>query len=562
MSDENLVISLKDHATNASNTFKMLWNDQDFADVTLATMDNLQVRVHKVIISACSPLLKRILIKNPHPNPLVYLKGVRFKELEKIISFIYLGQCEVKQSELANFLATGKDLEVMLDIENIEHNLDQVLTSGNVSKEFHNTEENSLENQPAIEKISPAKPPATNVSNPLYVTFNKPVTRGSLSINKKGKIEQNISVNKNVSICGKSSSNDSQIGVNDSFGNTIGAIAIIEEGNIEKNLSAKENLLPDGTYSSKDSHIGVHDSSSNNIGASEEGNIEQQIETEDNVILYEQTLEVSKSKMFCDICDQDFVSKITLFFHKQSVHGGLYKYKCETCKYKCSSKKKLIAHKKSITHKKLITNKKLITSEKLTTHNKYITHTKSKRKVGKEKEINSEIIFYDCSECEFKASRTSTLTQHKIKLHGAGGNPDIFCDKCTYSTHFEKNLVYHIRVRHEGIIYECEKCSYSGSTKSHLRAHIDFKHNGIRPKCNLCDFQSTPAKSVFAHKKEIHFMTKYHCDMCDYHSYNSGHVKNHKKTIHFKVRYPCNLCDHQATQPHHLATHINRQHRA
>ena len=64
----------------------------NFTDVTLATVDNQQIEVHKVILSSYSQFFRNILLRNPHPNPLLYLKDIRFKELEMIIKFIYLGQ--------------------------------------------------------------------------------------------------------------------------------------------------------------------------------------------------------------------------------------------------------------------------------------------------------------------------------------------------------------------------------------------------------------------------------------------------------------------------------------
>ena len=109
-----------DHSeTNAPNTFRKLWNDQDFADVTLATADNKQIRAHKVILSSCSEFFKNIFLKNPHQNTLLYLKGIRYKELTMVIKFIYLGQCEVGQNELQDFLTTGNYLKVGGMIEDV-----------------------------------------------------------------------------------------------------------------------------------------------------------------------------------------------------------------------------------------------------------------------------------------------------------------------------------------------------------------------------------------------------------------------------------------------------------
>ena len=112
MCDNTLEMHWDHFETNAPNTFRKLWNDQDFADVTLATVDDQQIGAHKVILSSCSEFFRNIFLKNPHQNPLLYLNGIWYKELSMVIKFIYLGQCEVRQSELEDFLSTGKDLKV------------------------------------------------------------------------------------------------------------------------------------------------------------------------------------------------------------------------------------------------------------------------------------------------------------------------------------------------------------------------------------------------------------------------------------------------------------------
>ena len=132
MTDNILELHWDNFETNAPNTFRKLWNDQDFADVTLATVDGEQIRAHKVILSSCSQLFRNIFLMNPHQNPLLYLKGIRNKELSLVIKFIYLGQCEVGQNELKDFLATGKDLEVrgLMEDVNLKDIEEPVLENG------------------------------------------------------------------------------------------------------------------------------------------------------------------------------------------------------------------------------------------------------------------------------------------------------------------------------------------------------------------------------------------------------------------------------------------------
>ena len=112
MNDNTMEMRWDNFETNAHNTFRNMWNDQDFTDVTLATADNHQIKAHKVILSSCSEFFRNIFVNNPHQNPLLYPKGIRYKELVMVMEFIYLGQCEVGQYELQDFLTTGYDLEV------------------------------------------------------------------------------------------------------------------------------------------------------------------------------------------------------------------------------------------------------------------------------------------------------------------------------------------------------------------------------------------------------------------------------------------------------------------
>ena len=45
-------------AVIAPNTFHQLWNDKGFLDVTLASSDDQQIKVHKAILSSSSSFFK------------------------------------------------------------------------------------------------------------------------------------------------------------------------------------------------------------------------------------------------------------------------------------------------------------------------------------------------------------------------------------------------------------------------------------------------------------------------------------------------------------------------
>jgi hypothetical protein len=58
MDNDKDVLTWNYYETNAAKTFSQLWNTQEFSDVTLVTVDDMQIKAHKMIISYCSPFFK------------------------------------------------------------------------------------------------------------------------------------------------------------------------------------------------------------------------------------------------------------------------------------------------------------------------------------------------------------------------------------------------------------------------------------------------------------------------------------------------------------------------
>ena len=121
MIGEKLTLS-QNEATQASvqNVFRNLWTDHEFADVTIATVDDHQVRAHKVILASCSALFRNILSKNPHQSPLIYLKDIPYTQLDLIMKFVYLGQCEVSHEDVGRFLDIGKELQIQGLVDDVK----------------------------------------------------------------------------------------------------------------------------------------------------------------------------------------------------------------------------------------------------------------------------------------------------------------------------------------------------------------------------------------------------------------------------------------------------------
>ena len=109
---EKLCLQWNDFQDNIKSAFGNLREDNDFADVTLACEDGEQVEAHKVILAASSPFFQKMLGRNKHPHPLIYMRGVKSDDLSAIVDFLYCGEANVFQENLDSFLAIAEELQL------------------------------------------------------------------------------------------------------------------------------------------------------------------------------------------------------------------------------------------------------------------------------------------------------------------------------------------------------------------------------------------------------------------------------------------------------------------
>ena len=108
MGQDGVDLEWKMYESISTNSFRTLYTDTDFADVTLACEDNKHISVHKVVLISCSEMLKKILLENPHPHPLIYLQGLTIRDLEQLKRSMYLGTTRVEEREMKTFISVSK----------------------------------------------------------------------------------------------------------------------------------------------------------------------------------------------------------------------------------------------------------------------------------------------------------------------------------------------------------------------------------------------------------------------------------------------------------------------
>jgi len=109
---EEYLLSKNNYGSSIQKSFRKMFSDTEFSDVTLVCEEEVGLRAHKIVLAGSSPFFARILGRNPHPSPLVYLKGLQASDLRAVLQFIYLGEARVARDQVPSFLAAAKDLEV------------------------------------------------------------------------------------------------------------------------------------------------------------------------------------------------------------------------------------------------------------------------------------------------------------------------------------------------------------------------------------------------------------------------------------------------------------------
>ena len=99
------------HQHNLLSVFEDLLNHEAFVDVTIAC-DGLNLKAHKIVLSACSPYFQSMFYNTPDKHPVVFLKDVRYDEMKALLEFMYRGEVSVDQEHLSSLLKVAEGLKI------------------------------------------------------------------------------------------------------------------------------------------------------------------------------------------------------------------------------------------------------------------------------------------------------------------------------------------------------------------------------------------------------------------------------------------------------------------
>ena len=445
---QGIQISSDEFPNNSSKAWKHLWDTRDFSDVTLVSGDGFQAQAHKAVLSFSSSFFSQALKENPHPSPLIYLRGVNHMELQLLLEFIYTGQSHVEQDVLGGLLSVGQDLGV------------QGLLGDNDSY------------CPKVEIQT--KPGRADI--PKEKANNIEIMKGSVldeELKNKGSKNDLTSpcFKEDISNCGKTEypRQTSDI-LEDIKTNELDTTQETHES--EKEFLKRVFFICDqcdfqATTLSKlnlhcqSKHFGIkHPCDLCEFKATQSQGLRDHKQRKHGIM--SQT-EPDQPQLFnCGLCSKELQTKKGLRLHLESKHGTNDYAKCEKCDFKTAIVKTLFNHIQSV----------------------------------------HEGIRYSCQQCSFKATTKGNLTVHtRIKHEGRRYN----CDQCDHSVTSFDNLTNHKKSKHESDAnHKCDQCNYQLKTKQRLKIHIMTMHKGIWNECDICSYRSVNATKLTQHKESKH----------------------------------------------------------
>ena len=109
---ELLNLSNNHFSSSGTKFLRECYLSQSFTDVTLVTEDLQTIEAHRAVLSSASMFFKDFFNVIKKDNPIVYLSKIGYQQAERLLKFIYLGECQIPQEDVEEFVEHGKILRV------------------------------------------------------------------------------------------------------------------------------------------------------------------------------------------------------------------------------------------------------------------------------------------------------------------------------------------------------------------------------------------------------------------------------------------------------------------
>ena len=359
-------------------------------------------------------------MKNHHSNPLIYFSNLKSGDVKLLLEFVYLGQCEVSQNGLVDFLAAGKELMIRGLVEE-EVSIDQ----------------NSVKHDSQNEQISTKAEVLSSVTE-----------EGANDINWTSEIDENEDILDTI----KPDANK------------------YVDVNI---LSESSDLLPDYAQIYKTNNIGEHFYLKNGRNRKD---VEFAVKVYNRAMFDNAHKNGEAFISFDEATKDDLIRKLPIFLQTANmVNGDVYssdslRTMFSSLAIKLGARKNPINLKtsKKFEHVRSVLKTMCARSVELGRGPGYFAQTLDK--------------YLSCDQCNFKSSSQQSLQRHK-RIHSRNlteesTKDDHVCTKYEYkATDFERLKTHNLYV-HSGANFLCDKCDFKSETPGNVKNHYASEHIG------------------------------------------------------------------------------------
>lgn len=439
------------------------FTESKYHDVTLVSDEQVPFKAHKFVLSACSPVMKSLLMNNPHPHPIIYLGGLGHLELKSVLQFMYLGEIKFYKGKRSKLLEAAKNLQLKQLEEAIvpkksSHEIrERNFHKFSEQKHYENSEDPSLDNDKKSKfeniKLAGEKLDHNDSSNSSMTKQSFSCRRCLSQFNCDTALWQHIK-SKHEGImfscqhCKYSSDRKASIKMHQeaehqdiNYSCHMCGFKAKDRSMLKKHLQNFHDEETENTYYAEENRLVDNVAILSDECDAVEKKVEQDSDSIEKEIVNENLKDAIyesdqgyKKQFWCQVCSALFNSNAQLWHHIRSVHEGLV-FSCPFCEYKSDRKHSVERHQKSM-HKDM----------------------------------------------EYKYS----------------------CYLCAYTSKDKGSLKVHLKDNHPGKPIACDLCKYQSKDIGQLKMHKQIVHGGIRFSCNKCGHLSSNINSLQKHMQDIH----------------------------------------------------------
>ncbi|KAK2711668.1 longitudinals lacking protein, isoforms A/B/D/L-like isoform X6 [Artemia franciscana] len=111
MGSQEFCLKWNNHHITLVSVLDRLLSSETLVDATLVA-EGKSIRVHRVVLAACSTYFQDIVDLHQDKSLVIFLKDVKYVELQALVDYMYRGEVRVAQNSLASLIRTAESLKI------------------------------------------------------------------------------------------------------------------------------------------------------------------------------------------------------------------------------------------------------------------------------------------------------------------------------------------------------------------------------------------------------------------------------------------------------------------